>query len=133
MNNPRHSTHFFQTLLTTALGLFCCFGLSTTAHAQQSFKQQVGNVNVRPVNQNGPLNVPYITWGGDMATFYGNGGLKTKAGSIFQRQGLNLNLTAGDNFVQQVRDYMSGKTPFLRGTVRMMGAASEPPTRAPKA
>ena len=60
-----------------------------------------------------------------MATFYANGGLKTQSGSIFQKQGLNLNLTPGDNFIQQVRDYRSGKSPFLRGTYRMMGQASE--------
>ena len=60
-----------------------------------------------------------------MATFFGNGGLKTKSGTIFDQQGLNLNLVPGDDFVGQVRDYLSGKSPFLRGTFRMMGMASE--------
>ena len=60
-----------------------------------------------------------------MVTFHANGGLKTQPGSIFAQQGLNLNLVPGDNYVQQVRDYLAGKTPFLRGTFRMIGMASE--------
>ena len=32
---------------------------------------------------------------------------------------------SSDDFVQQVRDYLSGKSPFLRGTFRMIGMASE--------
>ena len=60
-----------------------------------------------------------------MATFYANVGVSTQSGSIFGRQGLNLRLAAGDDFVQQVRDYRAGKSPFLRGTYRMMGLASE--------
>ncbi len=93
--------------------------------AEENFSSLVGKVNIGNVEDTSTLIVPYITWGGDMATFYGNGGLETKNGSIFQKQGLNLKLKAGDDFIQQVRDYMSGKTPFLRGTFRMMGMASE--------
>ena len=93
--------------------------------AEPPFSTLVGNVPVGEVTQTAPLQVPYITWGGDVATFYANGGVTTKPGSIFQTQGLNLKLAAGDNFVQQVRDYLSGKTPFLRGTFHMVGLASE--------
>jgi len=93
--------------------------------AEQSFKSLVGDVKIGKVTQTKPLNVPFITWGGDMATFYANGGLKTRKGSIFDQQGLNIQLTRGDNFIQQVRDYLSGKSPFLRGTFHMIGMASE--------
>ena len=100
--------------------------LATICQAQERrFADLVGAGNVGTVTQTTPLSVPYITWGGDMATFYGNGGLATKAGSIFQKQGLNLKLTPGDDFLQQVRDYRAGKTPFLRGTLHMAGLASE--------
>ena len=100
--------------------------LPATALAQgRSFSELVGPGNVAPVTSAAPLQVPYITWGGDMATFFANGGLTTKAGALFQKQGLNLRLTAGDDFVQQVRDYRAGKTPFLRGTFHMIGLASE--------
>ncbi|MBN1880265.1 ABC transporter substrate-binding protein [bacterium] len=91
----------------------------------QTFKSEVGDIPVGNVAGTSLLEVPYITWGGDMATFYANGGLTTQPGTIFARQGLNIKLVAGDNFIQQVRNYRSGKTPFLRGTFRMMGMASE--------
>ena len=89
------------------------------------FSELVGPGSVGSVKAGGALQVPFIIWGGDMATFHANGGLKTKSGTIIQKQGLNLNLTPGDDFVQQVRDYRSGKSAFLRGTFRMMGQASE--------
>jgi len=93
--------------------------------AQARFADLVGPGAVGTVSSSGALQVPYITWGGDMATFHANGGLTTKAGSIFQKQGLDLHLVPGDDFVQQVRDYRSGKSPFLRGTFHMVGLASE--------
>jgi len=70
------------------------------------------------------LQVPYILWGGDMASFYGNGGTKTTEGSIFNSHGLVLELTDGNDFGKQVADYKSGRSPFLRGTFRMIGLAS---------
>jgi ABC-type nitrate/sulfonate/bicarbonate transport system substrate-binding protein/outer membrane protein OmpA-like peptidoglycan-associated protein len=71
------------------------------------------------------LRVPFILWGGDMATFFGNGGLRTTEGSIFAKQGLILDLVPGDDFDKQIADYKSGASPFLRGTFRMIGLAAE--------
>lgn len=99
--------------------------LTTGSYAEQSYKELVGNVKIGSVDSGKTIRVPYITWGGDMATFYANGGTSTRKGSIFDQKGLNLQLTQGDDFVQQVRDYLSGKTPFLRGTFHMIGLASE--------
>ncbi len=102
--------------------LFVAMGMSAK---EESFKSQIGNVAVGAVRGGGAISVPFITWGGDIATFYANGGLKTAPGSLFQKQGLNIELKAGDNFDQQVKDYISGKSPFLRGTFSMIGMASE--------
>ncbi len=72
------------------------------------------------------IEVPFIFWGGDVATFHANGGLETTPDSIFGKQGLKVKLIPGDDFVgQQVKDYMSGKSPFLRGTLSMLGQVSE--------
>ena len=71
------------------------------------------------------LRVPFILWGGDMATFFGNGGLRTTEGSIFAKQGLILDLVPGDDFSKQLADYKSGASPFLRGTFRMIGLAAD--------
>ena len=108
-----------------ALGLALGLVVANVPAQNKLFSELVGPGSVGAVKSTGALQVPFILWGGDMATFYANGGLKTKSGSIFQKQGLNLNLTPGDDFIQQVRDYRSGKSPFLRGTYRMMGQASE--------
>ncbi|HJT76491.1 MAG TPA: ABC transporter substrate-binding protein, partial [Gemmataceae bacterium] len=89
------------------------------------FAQLVGDVPVGEVQQGDALSVPYILWGGDVATFLANGGLKTQSGTLFGGQGLNLKLTPGDDFPGQVKDYLSGKSPFLRGTLGMLGQASE--------
>ena len=111
---------FINTL--TLVGIF----VSTSVFSQTKlFSELVGQGAIGSVKTGRSLQLPYIIWGGDMATFYANGGLKTKSGSIFQKQGLNFNMVPGDDFIQQVRDYRSGKSPFLRGTYRMMGQASE--------
>lgn len=60
---------------------------------ERSFAELVGPGAVGNVSQAGPISVPFITWGGDMATFHANGGLSTKPGTIFARQGLNLRLS----------------------------------------
>jgi hypothetical protein len=105
--------------------LFMALLLGTSCLAQQSFKQLVGPVTVGDIKDTSRINAGFILFGADMGTFYANGGLTTQKGTLFDKQGLNLNLVPGDDFVQQVRDYMQGKTPFLRGTYRMIGMASE--------
>ena len=109
--------------------LFCLMSLliflAQHADAQERFSDAVGPVTVREVTAITPLVVPYITWGGEAALFHANGGLTTRPGTIMAELGMNLKLVPGDNFQQQVRDYLSGKSPFLRGTFRMIAQASE--------
>ena len=110
-------------LFLTALAVL---SLVATASAQTSFKSLVGDVKVADVSDTGPVQLPFITWGGDVATFHANGGvLTTTKDSIFGKSGLDFKMVPGDDFVSQVRDYMSGKTPYLRGTFRMVSMASE--------
>jgi NMT1/THI5 like len=79
------------------------------------------------------ITVPYIFWGGDVATFHANGGLETKAGSLFAKSGLNLKLTDGNDFDKQVNDYLANKSPFLRGTVSMLAQKCDVLGKDPKA
>ncbi len=109
-----------HTLVWTVVAA-CC---TLAAQAQESFQQLVGNVAVQPVAKSESIQVPYITWGGDVATFLANGDLQTQSGSIYQTEGLKVNLVAGDDFVGQVKNYLAGKSPMLRGTFRMLGQAS---------
>jgi outer membrane protein OmpA-like peptidoglycan-associated protein len=112
-------------MFTGALLTVAVIFLIPQANAQQRFSEAVGPVSIQAVTSTTPLIVPYIIWGGESALFYANGGLLTKPGSIMANQGLNLKLVPGDNFPQQVRDYLSGKSPLLRGTFRMIAQASE--------
>ncbi len=97
---------------------------SFSSFAQDTpFSTSTGSVKVGNVGS-GTIQVPYIFWGGDVATFYANGGLSTQPNSIFAKQGIQMNLVAGDDFVQQVKDYISGKSPFLRCTMGMLAQAS---------
>lgn len=112
-----------RVLATFWLLAICCF--VAPIMGQQKFSSLLGDYKVQPVSSASPLSVPYITWGGDVATFLANGDLQTQPNSIYQKLGLSLKLTPGDDFPSQVKDYLSGKTPFLRGTVHMLGQASE--------
>jgi ABC-type nitrate/sulfonate/bicarbonate transport system substrate-binding protein len=78
------------------------------------------------------IQVPFIFWGGDAATFVANGGVQTAPGSTFDKLGLKLQLTPGDDFDKQVKDYLDNKSPFLRGTLSMLGQASEQLTAKPE-
>lgn len=119
-------THAVRFLMILAL----LFAAVPNSHGQELFSQLVGPVQVGSV-ESGPkatsktVQVPYIFWGGDIATFLANGDLKTKPGSGYQQMGLDMQLVPGDDFVGQVRNYVSGKSPMLRGTMHMIGLAGE--------
>ncbi len=98
----------------------------------QTFKERVGTLAIGEVPDPGEVQIPFITWGGDMITFYANGGLKTAKDSIFGKLGLNVNLVARDDLEQQAKEYMEGQSPFMRGTFRMMGQVSELIASSPK-
>ncbi|MFM8570763.1 MAG: hypothetical protein ACKOAU_04110, partial [Pirellula sp.] len=118
--------HALRILIILAVFIYT----SQSSRGQELFSQLVGPVQVGPV-ETGPkganktVQVPYIFWGGDIATFHANGDLKTKQGSTYQQMGLDMQLVAGDDFVGQVRNYVSGKSPMLRGTMHMIGLAGE--------
>jgi len=111
--------------LTCLAAVVACWLAVGTAHSQELFSKLVGDVKVGDVQQGDVLEVPFILWGGDVATFHANGGLETKPDTIFDKAKLKLKLTPGDDFVAQVKSYLEGKTPFLRGTMSMLGQASE--------
>lgn len=106
--------------------------LATGTFAQHKFSEITGPLQVKQVAGGDTVVVPFITWGGDAATFSANGGLETKSNSIYGKSGLKLKLKPGDDFVQQVKDYVGGKSPYLRGTFRMLGQASEVLSQDPR-
>lgn len=113
--------------ISVGLAVLFVFALTfqSMGAGEQTFKDLVGPVTVGNVTATNPLVVPYITWGGDVATFHANGGLTTTKDSIYGKLGLNLKLVAGDDYLQQNRDYVSGRSAFLRPTMHMAGLSSE--------
>jgi ABC-type nitrate/sulfonate/bicarbonate transport system substrate-binding protein len=81
----------------------------------------------------GPTQVPIITWGGDIATIHGNGNAAATApDSVFGKLGLNLRLVREDVFSKQLEAYLSGRSPYLRGTLGMINMAAEAASRDPR-
>ena len=107
---------------SAALGLLLAV---MPAAAAAPFTRTLGPQSVGPVSATGTLQVPYILWGGDVATFHANGGLVTAKGSLFDKRGLKLKLVPGDDITAQVRDYLAGRSPFIRCTMGMAGIISE--------
>ena len=78
----------------------------------------------------GAVQVPVITWGGDIATVLANGSTPTtKPGSIFAKQGLQVKLVREDVFSKQLDAYLAGRSPYLRGTLGMINMAAEAASR----
>lgn len=94
---------------------------------------QAINTQVGEVKAGSPVQLPLITWGGDIATIYANGNSKTTAkGSVFEKDGLNFKLFREDEFKKQVEMYIRGDTPYLRGTMGMINMAVEVLNRDPR-
>lgn len=74
----------------------------------------------------GSVNIPLITWAADGVTVSSNDGLAPNANSALAKaMGVTANLELVDNFDQQVENYVSGQSPFLRGTAGMINLVTE--------
>jgi len=123
----KHARHWI------ALGLLAGLALAGPVQGQtEKFSKLVGPVKMAAVQKADVYELPFIFWGGDVATFHANGGLETKPDSLFGKLGLKFKLTNGDDFVAQVKNYVEGKTPFIRGTFSQLGQASEVLNTDPK-
>src|SRR5262245_45685516 len=72
------------------------------------------------------LLAPLITWAADGVTVSANGGLNANANSPLARAlGRPVQLEVIDDFDKQIANYISGKSPFLRGTADMIALASQ--------
>ena len=79
------------------------------------------------------LQLPIITWGGDIATVFANGNqAETARGSLFEKAGLKVRLAREDVLSKQLESYLACRTPFLRGTLGMLGQVAEVTERDPR-
>lgn len=79
---------------------------------------------VRDCRAGTTTNMPLIAWGADGVTIEANGGALTPDAGAFQEAGWTLTLEPKDDFAAQVSDYLTCESPFLRGTLGMLMAAS---------
>ncbi len=113
-------------IIAIALSIAMFSGLCAAEPNYLEFEPMTSKVNT-PVNKvtTDTQILPLITWGGDIATIHANGNSDTtQPRSVFARYGLKYKLEREDVFSRQVENYMSGKTPFLRGTLGMIQAAA---------
>ena len=83
-------------------------------------------VSYGPVTDSNSVMVPVITWPADMKTIYANGdSAQTGKGSLFDKMGLNVSVHRVDGFDKQLKNFVAGKTPYLRGTLGMINASKE--------
>ena len=130
--NRLHPYTFLLSIL-----LLCVFIFSETAAAVTYIESPPLASRIQagagPVRGDKPIKVPLITWGGDIATILANGdAAETAPKSIFGQKGLSLKLVRQDDFKKQVEEYLTGETPFLRGTIGMINMAAEVLNRDPK-
>lgn len=111
------------------LTLASAFALAAVVNAAPAYIEakplvEVVTTPVGSFQEGGQVELPIITWGGDIATIFANGNsVETAPASLFFQEGLDFKLVRKDVFADQVRDYVAGKTPYIRGTVGMLSQA----------
>ncbi len=104
---------------------YCSLASATQYISSPPLNKKVAST-VSACGKSSTVQVPLITWGGDINTIYANGNqINTADGSIFAKKGLKLKLEREDVFANQLKSYMSCRSPFLRGTLSMINMASE--------
>ena len=79
------------------------------------------------------LPLPLITWGGDIATIHANGSqADTARNSLFAKANLKVRLAREDVLSRQLDNYVACRSPFLRGTMGMLGQVAEVTDRDPR-
>ena len=117
---------------SNALRLLCAlimFGSVSAAAAVEYIQpkplQDVIKTPVAAIKAN-QQELPVISWGADIATIYANGNSQhTAAKSLFAASGLDFKLVREDSFTTQLSHYLSGQTPYLRGTMGMLNMAAD--------
>ena len=129
-----HATHSMRVIY--AVGLAAVSLLVSQLWAQVDYVQPAKPYSSSPflkttasgkVNLGrGVVNIPLITWAADGVAVSSNEGTSPKAGTALAKSmGVQANLEVIDDFDKQVANYISGHSPFLRGTVGMIATASE--------
>lgn len=108
-------------------------GLAATKFIDAPPLTQVAKSAVAACPAHDVLPLPLITWGGDIATIYGNGNqVETARNSLFAKSNLRVRLGREDVLSRQLDNYLACRSPFLRGTMGMLGQVAEVTDRDPR-
>ncbi|MEO1197112.1 MAG: ABC transporter substrate-binding protein [Pseudomonadota bacterium] len=113
---------FLQT--RTVLAAACLAVMGMPAFAVDSPLADTVTDRVQDCRAGTSTNMPLIAWGADGVTIEANGGALTPGAGAFADAGWTLDLAVKDDFAAQVSDYVTCDSPFLRGTLGMLMAAS---------
>ena len=114
-----------QTMVGFAVMVAASAASAVEYTSMNPLEQELAGSSVRDCRGGEGVNVPVITWGGDMVTIYANGNnLQTQAGSVFADEGLTITLKREDVFTKQVEAYLACKTPYMRGTQGQVNLAT---------
>lgn len=117
--------------LTLVSSLILALGLSSTAQATVPTVEMnplSDSINVKNLKSNvtNAKTLPQITWSEDMRVILANGNSKsTSPQSLFSKSGLDYNLLLSDSVINQSKNYISGKTPYFRGTMSQVVQLNE--------
>ena len=111
-------------VLSTILLSILLLGDSST------YEKMLGSSQIKDYNKEKAKELPVCDTDGGVV-FYANGGVKTNKESIFGKFGFDFDIVNGSDFNSQVKAYLDGR-PWLYGTVRMIGSASEVLNKDPR-
>ncbi len=125
MKNPLRSLALFLATLTPALVV--AQGVDyVEPYRPFSESPAIRDTTKGEVDPTRTLQIPLITWAADGVTVSANGGLDPNPNSPLARAvGGAAQLTVIDDFDKQVANYVTGKSPFLRGTADMIALVSQ--------
>ena len=93
----------------------------------------VAGAAVADIRKDARIQLPVNSRCGDIATILANGGqAQTQPGSIFRKAKLDYQLVPEETFSTQLTNYLSGNSPYLRGTVGMITMAAEALSQDPR-
>jgi ABC-type nitrate/sulfonate/bicarbonate transport system substrate-binding protein len=102
-----------------------CLVLSVSSVLSQSYQTATpmsqrlsSSITLKPV-KSGTHQLPVIAWGADEATILG------EMSGIFKNEGVDVTLYREDVLIKQVERYISGETPYIRGTLGMINDAAD--------
>lgn len=110
-----------KTILAAVAGAL--LGLSSAASA--TTLSDAVDAGIRDCRSQDTLRVPARTSGADIVAFYANGyDTTTVPKSTFDKNDLDVDLYLQNDFAKQVEDYLSCRTPILRGTQGQINMAA---------